>query len=93
MCDSDSYKAFVKGGSQFSASIDINFERKDKYREALDEMNDISTVLLVGSNLITVFLIQTNPKYKLSLITLNSLVTIYLGNLSRLDKLESSYTF
>lgn len=85
----DSYRMFVYGNSQ----VEIDHMQKDKYQEALNEMKHMSTILMVISNIITVYLIEQKPKYKYSLITLNSLATIYFVNLSRLEAFQFDNPF
>ena len=88
MHETDSYRMFVYGDS-----IQIDHTQEDNYKEALNEMKHTSTILMLISNIITVYLIEQKPRYKYGLITLNSLATIYLVNLSRLEALQFDNPF
>ena len=78
MHETDSYRMFVYGDSiQIDHTQEDNYE-KDNYSEALNEMKHTSTILMLLSNIVIVYLIDQKPKYKYSLIALNSIATIYL---------------
>jgi len=91
-CD-DSYRMFVYGNSLEIDHFQKDNYEKDNYKEALNEMKHSSTILMLISNIITVYLIEQKPRYKYGLITLNSLATIYLVNLSRLEALQFDNPF